>query len=413
MSKKTTNKASSAPAQQNPVRAILSTLITGILIVFGAIFFNATGIDILGGTTVTSVAPGSTSTNTAPVTRVAGGTGAFERVSFEQGRGARQGFWQVYFTEPTGSRDRSTYNNGIDQALASAIDQVRSTLDIAAFEFNNPAITEAVLRAHERGVTVRVVTDDEFGTEDDDATLVDLELVGIPIVDDARSGLMHNKFMILDSLTVWTGSTNFTVNGIYRNNNNMLAIRSVRAVQAFQSEFDEMFIGRSFGTTSPQGNSAAFVQDGSPIEIYFASEDDVIGPIIRAVGAARSQIRFMTFSFTENTLGDAMLARHEQGLSVEGVFETTGSGTEFSNMNRMFCAGVPVFRDGNSFAMHHKVIIIDDDTVITGSFNFSNNAVSRNDENLIIIRNRDIASLYLEEYARIRNAAAPPPNVSC
>ena len=62
-------------------------------------------------------------------------------IQVEQGFGAAKGFWQVYFTAPTGSRDASTYHGGIDEVLASYIDQVQHTLDIAAYEFNSPALT--------------------------------------------------------------------------------------------------------------------------------------------------------------------------------------------------------------------------------------------------------------------------------
>ena len=141
-----------------------------------------------------------------------------------QGFGAEKGFWQVFFTAPTGSRDASTYVGGIDEIIASYIDQLQHTLDIAAYEFNSPALTAAVLRAKARGVVVRVVTDDHDGLGDSRTTLHQLEAANIPIVIDNRSALMHDKFMIMDSTWVVTGSWNFTVNDTYRNNNNALVL---------------------------------------------------------------------------------------------------------------------------------------------------------------------------------------------
>lgn len=329
------------------------------------------------------------------------------------GYGYESDFWQVYFTAPLNTRNRSEYVGGIDVPLADAINATQSTLDIAAFEFNNPVITEAVLDAHERGVIVRVITDDEHGIEDDDSTLPELELAGIPIVNDGRSALMHNKFMIMDGKTVWTGSMNYTVNGVYRNNNNVLVLRSPAVAAVYQAEFDEMFSDEEFGPGSDDSNTGDLTENGTDIEIYFASENDVISAILDQIESAETSIHFMTFSFTRDDMGDALLEQAEAGIDVQGINETIGSETQFAELPRLFCAGVDVRQDGNSGILHHKAIIIDSETVITGSFNFSNNAVASNDENLVIIHNADIAALYLDEFIRLQAIAIIPDDIVC
>lgn len=394
--------------QKNSQSSAVGTLLAIVVIIVGALIYAVTGVDLLG-----IVAPEATPQPTATIVATTVPTGNYEIVQVGNGFGAQHDFWQVYFTSPLNTTNRSLFVDGVDVPLANAIDAVQNTLDIAAFELNNEVITEAILRAHERGVQVRIVTDDEHGLEDDDSTLVDLELEGIPIVDDSRTALMHDKFMIMDGITVWTGSTNFTANGVYRNNNNLLALRSRRAVIAYQAEFDEMFLRREFGPTSSTGNSASFTQDGVPIEIYFAAEDDVVGRILAEINGATSNIRFMTFSFTRDDIGDALLARVEDGIVVQGVFETTGSETQFSEMPRLLCAGLDVRQDGNRGVLHHKVFIIDDQTVLTGSFNFSNNATESNDENLVIIRNADIAGLYIQEFERVQSIATRANDIPC
>ncbi|MEP7293379.1 MAG: phospholipase D-like domain-containing protein, partial [Chloroflexota bacterium] len=197
---------------------------------------------------VITATPGATNTpfvitaTPRPPTATAVPAGSVTLLPVGQGFGASKGFWQVYFTAPTGSRDASTYRGGIDEILAAQLGLVQQTLDIAAYEFNSPALTQAVLAAKARGVRIRIVTDDDDGLGDDETTLHQFEAVGIPIVTDERSALMHDKFMILDSATVWTGSWNYTINDTYRNNNNALALRSQLAVQDYQTEFNEMFV---------------------------------------------------------------------------------------------------------------------------------------------------------------------------
>ena len=390
------------------------TLLAGAVLLVLIVISQLTGIDLLGtvstATPVVTQAPGALNQGTP----VAAAPGAVSALTFPQGVGATKEFWQVYFTQPTGSSDRATYTGGIDVALAAALAGVRTTLDIAAYEFNNPVLTQAVLDAKARGVRVRVVSDNEDGLGDANTTLHQFEAAGIPVVTDERGDLMHNKFMILDSTEVWTGSWNYTINDTYRNNNNALVLRAQRAVQNYQIEFNEMFAEGQFGPRSRANTpNPAFNQDGVPLGIYFAPEDEVVPAMIDAISGAEESIRFMAFSFTLDDVGQALLARAVEGVDVAGIFETTGSETRFSELTPLFCAGLEVRQDGNPFVLHHKVFIIDNDTVITGSFNFSANATDSNDENLIIIQDADLAAQYLAEFDRRWAEAVRPTRLTC
>lgn len=387
-------------------RSLLSTILAAIVIIIAAVvsLLDSGNQSTTGGPTITPP---------AGVTEVAGVSGSPTLLTLPQGFGAQLGFWQVYFTAPTGSRNEADYVGGIDNPLASAIDAARGTLDIAAFEFNDPAITKAVLDALGRGVRVRMVTDDDNGLNADDTTIGQLTAAGIPVVSDGRSALMHNKFMIIDGTTVWTGSLNYTVNGVYRNNNNLIALRSRRAVESYQAEFNEMFEQKEFGPRSPTGNAANFQQDGTPVRIVFAPEDNVLQVILDNLNQAHSSIRFMAFSFTVDDIGNLIEQKAGGGVAVQGIFETTGSETRFSEMTPLLCDGLAVRQDGNPFILHHKVFIIDDDTVLTGSFNFSENATNSNDENMVIITDPNLAAQYQAEFDRRWAEATTPEGINC
>ena len=332
----------------------------------------------------------------------------------QQGSGAEKGFWKVYFTAPTGSGNRANYVGGIDNQLADAINQVQRSLDIAAFEFNDPVITAAVLAASQRGVVVRMVVDDENGLKSKDTTLGQLIAVGIPVIDDSRPALMHNKFMIMDSITVWTGSYNYTINDTYRNNNNLLAFRSQKMVQDFQNEFNKMFEQHKFGPSKPSNTPfSSFNQDGTPIQVYFAPEDRVVSAMSVALSSATTSIRFMAFSFTLDDIAGVLQLKAQQGVNIQGIFETTGSETAASELKPLLCSGLNVRQDGNPFVLHHKVFIIDDKTVIVGSFNFSNGARDANDENLLIITDPDLAVQYIDEFNRRWAESKLPTRIKC
>ena len=108
-----------------------------------------------------------------------------------------------------------------------------------------------------------------------------------------------------------------------------------------------------------------------------------------------------------------MIDRYAVGVDVMGVFERVGSDTEYAELRTLHCANVPVRQDGNPSFLHDKIIIVDD-TVITGSLNYSSNADESNDENVIIITNPEIAALYMQEFERIWNQApAELSDITC
>lgn len=421
------NKSTSSSKSSNSSTSTLGGILGLILVVLGGIFAVLTG----GGgsssspTTVASAAtqrPGTTIVASSAPTTVAsapstGGSTSnkVQTVKLDKGFGAKKGFWEVYFTAPLNTTNRKEFVGGTDTVVASIIDSATKTLDIAAFEWNNTVISEATLRAVNRGVTVRMVADNEHTVEDDDSTISELEAAGVPIVYDNRSAFMHNKFMIVDSSTVLTGSTNWSMNGVYRNYNNLLVFRGLnQAVSYYQAEFNDMFVNKAFGSKKTGGKTKPFTApNNTPMEIYFAPKDDVIGKINSYIGQAKSSVRFMAFSFTQDSMAQAMLAAAGRGVTVQGVFEKTGSTTAASELKPLFCAGLDVRQDGYSGIMHHKVVIIDNKIVIAGSFNFSDNAVSSNDENLVIIQDADLAAQYIAEFGRVQNISTAPTTLTC
>jgi phosphatidylserine/phosphatidylglycerophosphate/cardiolipin synthase-like enzyme len=198
---------------------------------------------------------------------------------------------------------------------------------------------------------------------------------------------------------------NFTTGGGYLDNNNLIRLRSSKLAEDYTHEFEQMFIDDHFSSnkTASTPNPSVTV-NGSLIEVYFSPEDGTLNHILAAVNAAQESISFLAYSFTSDELADAMIEQAKSGVSVWGVFDKdqyhSNTGTEFDTLHN---AGIDVRLDGNPRLMHHKVIIIDGQIVITGSYNFSNNAEHNNDENSLIIHNQDIAAQYLAEFQQIYN----------
>ena len=102
-----------------------------------------------------------------------------------------------------------------------------------------------------------------------------------------------------------------------------------------------------------------------------------------------------------------MLERTRAGVTLAGVFEKTlvAANPGSSEYDELHSSGLDVRLDGNPKNMHDKIILIDEVTVITGSYNFTAAAEDKNDENILIIHNADIAALYLQDFQRIYQRA--------
>ncbi|MBN1680114.1 MAG: hypothetical protein JW966_07465 [Anaerolineae bacterium] len=385
----------------NTQRVTLGTVTGFVLIVIVLLAQYVLGIDVLNEEEGTG-----TATPVINLTAIAELPPAGNMVSIPGGYDG--GWFQIYFTSPINTTDSSRFTDSpLENALITTINGAQTSIDAAVFELNSEPVTQALIQAHERGVMVRVVTDGEHGLESPDGTVEELEFADIPVVSDGnRGGFMHNKFFVIDSLYVWTGSTNITHNGIYNNNNNAMLIRSTRLAQNYSAEFQELFEG-SFGTTSPNTvPNPSITIEGTVIETVFESEGDLPSKLVALIENAHS-VRFMAFSLTRDDLMEPMIRRAQSGeLDVMGIVETS----QRRFVKDMFCAGLPVRQDGNPDILHHKVFIIDESIVVMGSFNFSNNAANDNDENSLIIYNRDIAQAYLNEFDRRWAEAENPPD---
>lgn len=311
---------------------------------------------------------------------------------------------QVYFTD-SGAPGAASYRGGPDEALVAAIDEARLSVDVAIYSLNLWSVRDALLRAYRRGVAVRMVTESD---NMDSPEIQSLIRAGIPVLGDRRQGLMHHKFVIIDRSQVWTGSMNYTAGSAYRDNNNLVCIRSTAVAEDYQREFDEMFIEDRFGPDSrPDTPRPRLTLDGTPVEVYFSPDDGAAARILQLIQQAQRSIHVLAFSFTSDEIGEAM---RQQAIFVNfyGVMDsgqvTSNTGSEYDVFRAM---GMDMRLDGDDGLMHHKVIILDQRIVIFGSYNFTASAETRNDENLVIIDNPAVAAAFLSEFWRVYAQATP------
>ncbi len=301
--------------------------------------------------------------------------------------------FSVYFTAPSNGE----FRGGPDRYLADAIDHSRSRVDAALYDLNLWSIRNALIRAYQRGVQVRLVVESDSL---DRPEIQELIGSGIAVVSDQAESLMHNKFIVIDGSEVWTGSMNLTVNGAYRHLNNLVRVRSSHLAENYTTEFEEMFLEGFFGENTLANTPYPELSlDGIQIETYFSPDDDTEERIIELILDAEESIDFLYYSFTSDAVAEALIIQSERGVRVRGVVdayqERTGLGGEYQHLRE---AGVAVYLDAYPEKLHHKVMIIDDRIVITGSYNLTRSASQENDENTLIVHDEEFARVFSGEF---------------
>lgn len=153
------------------------------------------------------------------------------------------------------------------------------------------------------------------------------------------------------------------------------------------------------------GDRPNSVHHQGEIEYGFSPKAGAERLVLKAIASARSEIRVMTYSMTSAHVVDALIAARHRGVDVSIVSDLKSNVTEDSSgkaraaLSALVNAGCRVKVIG-SYAIHHdKVMVIDRESVQTGSFNYSSSAASRNSENVIVIwRNPDLARAYLAHW---------------
>jgi phosphatidylserine/phosphatidylglycerophosphate/cardiolipin synthase-like enzyme len=324
-------------------------------------------------------------------------------IPLKAGFGFRSPWLELYFTDPY-SPFAEEKAGGVDGPVGASLSVAKQSIDVALNSLSIDNITKALIRAHDRGVQVRVVMESDYLENSDPSMLVE---AGIPIVGDQRDGVMHNEFIIIDNARVWTGSTNFTDTEVYRNYNNLISIHSEQIAQSYTTEFEEMFLNDQFGSdVNPNTPHPSVTISETQIEVLFSPDDIVATRLIALIGEAQESIYFMAPSFSLEDLGSAIRQQALSGVTVAGVMESNGTGPDAVSEYSLFRdAGLDVRLHGDPAGMNHKVIIIDGQITIVGSYDFVYSSEVANDENLLIIHNDKVAEKFMEEFLRVQSRA--------
>jgi phosphatidylserine/phosphatidylglycerophosphate/cardiolipin synthase-like enzyme len=214
-------------------------------------------------------------------------------------------------------------------------------------------------------------------------------------------GLMHNKFFLIYNYSgknyVITGSTNPTENDLLKNHNNVIIINSKTIFENYEKEFEELKHQKPHATTE----KTLVNLSGSSVENYFCPDDNCEEEVLLEIRNAKKSIYFMTFSFTSDFIGREIQTKQNY-IEVRGVFDKSQVSSNKEHSEYYTLNDEKNIRKSiGSEKLHHKVFIVDNTTVITGSYNPTSSGTNRNDENIIIVHDAKVAQEYIQEFERI------------
>lgn len=298
----------------------------------------------------------------------------------------------------------------VKSRLIGLINSAQNRIEVAALELEDREIGQALARAAVRGVRVRMFNDSDYRRETRESLGVKSTsqarcetLQRIQVCYDSRdNALMHHKFVLIDDLGVWTGSTNLTWNAFERNHENSLWLPVRGLVDAYRAEFDTIFAGQESGL----GRSKRFQIGSTEGTVYFspAGGREGRGAILDLLKRANRDVWIAAFVLTDIRVVEALVQAHRRGVRVRVVIEARN--LENSRDETLKQAGIEVRKDSNPYTMHHKVMVVDGEWVVTGSYNFTSSGFSRNNENLLILRDSVLAQRYQHEVEAIWRAGS-------
>ncbi len=290
------------------------------------------------------------------------------------------------------------------------------------------------------------LSNQEIATRD---ALKILQQANIPILDDRAdgskgSGLMHHKFIIIDRQTLITGSTNLTLSGVHGdehnpntrgNANHLLQINSPELAELFAQEFELMWgdgvggkLDSRFGLAKPYRSPQEVIVGKSRVTVQFSptsrkadwttSTNGLIGEFI---SQANNSIDLALFVFSDQNIADLLQKRYRQGIRIRGLIDAEfifryysealdmlgvaiARKCQYEPNNNLWTSPIKTIGTANlakGDKLHHKLAIIDEQIVITGSQNWSAAANHQNEEAVLIIDNQTVAKQFKQEFTRL------------
>lgn len=287
----------------------------------------------------------------------------------------------------------NTCSTEVCKALVNEINSAQNSIDFAIYGYTKvPALQKALEKAQTRGVKVRFVYDLDGKNNNIYPDTTYLARILTNNKADNAPQLMHDKFFIFDNKTVLTGSANISNTDMSGFNSNVvILVNSPKIASIYSQEFEQMYEGKFHKQKAKIRNS----NENENFQVYFSPQNRAITTqIIPLINSAQKYIYMPVFLITHKGLTDSLINASKRGVSVKVILDATNSHGSVSKIKVLRQNGIQVKTENFAGKLHSKSIIIDDLYTVVGSMNFSRSGEGVNDENLVIIKDRQTALFY-------------------
>jgi len=140
--------------------------------------------------------------------------------------------------------------------------------------------------------------------------------------------------------------------------------------------------------------------NNTPAQVYFSPKGGCTNAIVKEIDKATLEVLVQAYSFTSKPIAQALVNAKKRAVNVEAILDKSQKTAKYTSASFLANMRIPTYIDSSHAIAHNKIIIIDKETVITGSFNFSSAAEEKNAENLIIIKSKDLAGIYIDNFLK-------------
>ena len=293
--------------------------------------------------------------------------------------------------------------------VVKLIDGAKNTLDVAQFTFSQRPIADAILRAHQRGVVVRLAMDDAQDKSGTRSSELKAAGVNVRFVNGSSGGYMHAKFLVVDGETALTGSNNFSSTGVSINEENTIVLRGKNdpRLQGMRCHFEAIWADDSSKVAACSNAVAAFAPSSTARNL-----------VRDQLQAATESIDVIMHHLTlDDTIDELIEAVEQRGVAVRVlVNEADAADYTGGDWDRLLSKGGQIrFKRGNSSTfqlLHHKLAIIDGRILVNGSGNWSAGGFFKNYENFILYEEPHVLARFRSMYHRLWNWSFDAPGAT-
>jgi phosphatidylserine/phosphatidylglycerophosphate/cardiolipin synthase-like enzyme len=145
----------------------------------------------------------------------------------------------------------------------------------------------------------------------------------------------------------------------------------------------------------------------TPTQVFFSPHGGATQAIVNQISNAKTEILIQAYSFTSTPIAKALVEAHKRGVKVEAIMDKTQRKERYTEATFLANMGIPTYIDSVHAIAHNKVMIIDMETVITGSFNFTKAAEEKNAENVLILVSKELARVYIDNWLKHKEHSEP------